>query len=172
MKANFMILEFNVQCIVRPAPAENPIIPILLVSMPHFAAFFTIILYAVSASCNWLDRSSCGGGGAVVVVPFEESVGGVKRGRFIQALKLSSGSAVGYSRYLSTNAVTPFAASASATSHPSFPIESHRKPPPGATITTVPFAVPCFGKKGVSVAAVILRAIGSPHCLNHDSEAG
>src|SRR5512134_2825949 len=111
MKANFMILEFNVQCIVRPAPAEKPIIPILLVSMPHFAAFFTIILYAASASCNWLDRSSCGGrGGVAVVVPFEESVEGVKRGRFIQALKLSSGSAVGCSRYLSTKAVTPFAA--------------------------------------------------------------
>ena len=66
----------------------------------------------------------------------------------------------------------PFLAKASATSQPSFPKESQRYPPPGATMTAAPFAFPFSGKKGVSVAVEILRAIGSPHWRNHVSGAG
>src|SRR5690606_41467366 len=50
--------------------------------------------------------------------------------------------------------------------------DSHLKPPPGATRTAVPLALPGSGKKGVRVAAVILCAMGSPHWRNQVSEAG
>ena len=36
----------------------------------------------------------------------------------------------------------------------------------------VPFALPGLGRKGVSVAMVMVRAIGSPHWRNHVSFAG
>ena len=51
-------------------------------------------------------------------------------------------------------------------------MESHRYPPPGATITAAPFAFPFSGKKGVKVAMEIFLAIGSPHWRNQDSGAG
>ncbi|WP_205619674.1 hypothetical protein [Eudoraea adriatica] len=87
-------------------------------------------------------------------------------------MKSSSDSGVGWSLYFSTNAAIPCAFNASATSQPSFPSESHRKPPPGATITAAPFAFPGSGMKGVRVAVIMFLAMGSPHCLNQVSEAG
>src|SRR5690606_28457246 len=81
-------------------------------------------------------------------------------------------SAVGCKRYLSTNALIPCLFNASATSHPSLPIDNHINPPPGATITLKPVAIEGSAINGVSVASVMLRAIGSPHCKNQDSLAG
>jgi hypothetical protein len=91
--------------------------------------------------------------------------------RSIDSLNPSSESGVGCSRYLRTNAAMPFAFSACATSQPSLPIDSHRKPPPGATMTAAPFALPFSGRNGVSVAVETLRAIGSPHWRNQLSLA-
>src|SRR5690606_14764858 len=166
-----MVLEVRVQCIVSPAPAEKPIIPIRFVSTPHSLARLTIMAYAGSASSSWLDRSQAGrGGGAVSFESFEDSAGGAG-GRFIEVVKSSSDSGVGKSLYLSTKAAIPCFANASATSQPSLPKESHLKPPPGVTMTAVPFALPGSGKKGVRVAVVMLRAIGSPHWRNQVSDA-
>src|SRR5690606_30458259 len=57
-----------------------------------------------------------------------------------------------------------------ATSQPSFSIESVRKPPPGATITAAPLALPSAGRKGGRVASVTLRANMLPYWLCHDSD--
>ena len=73
---------------------------------------------------------------------------------------------------LASGAFTVSELQAEATSQPSLPIDSHRNPPPGATITAAPLAVPFSGKKGVSVALEMFLAIGSPHCLNQLSGAG
>src|SRR5690606_10985147 len=75
-------------------------------------------------------------------------------------------------RYLSTKAATPRSDRAWATSQPSLPIDSHLKPPPGATITAAPVATSGFGRKGVRVALEMFRAIGSPHWRNQVSGAG
>ena len=75
------------------------------------------------------------------------------------------------SRYLSTNAATPLAASALATSQPSFSMESTRNPPPGATTTAVPVARAGSGRKGVSVATTTLRAKALPYWECHASGA-
>src|SRR5690606_4021876 len=61
---------------------------------------------------------------------------------------------------------------ASATSHPSLPIERTRNAPPGATITAAPVACAGSGRKGVSVARDTLRTNGSPHCSYQLSSAG
>src|SRR5688572_13076117 len=96
-------------------------------------------------------------GGVGRAASFEASAGGVAAAkvRFIDSLNASSDSGVGLSRYLSTNAAMPRSASACATSQPSLPIDNHLKPPPGATMTAAPFALPALGKNGVSVAAEI-----------------
>jgi len=86
--------------------------------------------------------------------------------------KSSSDAGVGLSLYLSTKAAIPCFAKRFCY-FPSF--ITHRKPhkaSPGATITVAPFALPGNGKNGVRVAVVMLRAIGSPHWRNQDSEAG
>ena len=70
---------------------------------------------------------------------------------------------VGISRYLRTNAATPRAASALATSEPSFSIDSDLNPPPGATITAVPLALAGSGRNGVSVATLTSRAKFFPY---------
>src|SRR5687768_15221809 len=92
--------------------------------------------------------------------------------RFIDSLNASRDSGVGWSRYLSTKAAMPRSARACATSQPSLLSDNHLKPPPGATITAAPFAVPGFGKKGVRVAVEMFRAIGSPHWRNQVSGEG
>ena len=97
---------------------------------------------------------------------------GAERGRFIHAVKSSKEGAVGNKRYFKTKAVIPFLARASATSQPSFPMESQRYPPPGATMTAAPLALPFSGKNGVKVAWEIFLAIGSPHWRNQVSGAG
>ena len=51
------------------------------------------------------------------------------------------------------------------------PIDSHRKAPPGATITAAPVAFSGSGRNGVNVAVEMLRAMGSPHWRNHDSSS-
>ena len=172
MKASFMVWELSVECIVRPAPAEKPIMPILSVSTPHSSARFR----------SWRKRPRHPRAGqtgpaavdsavfALCAVSAEAAAAG--RGRFIHAVKSSSDSGVGWSRYLSTKAAIPCFVSASATSQPSLPIESHLKPPPGATITAAPFALPGSGRKGVRVAVEMFRAIGSPHWRNQVSGAG
>src|SRR5688572_17856274 len=113
-------------------------------------------------------------GGAGRAASLEASDGGVAAAKvlFIDSLKASRDSGVGLSRYLSTKAAMPRSAKACATSHPSLPIDNHRKPPPGATMTAAPLAVPGLGKNGVSVAVEMFRAIGSPHCRNQVSVAG
>lgn len=70
---------------------------------------------------------------------------------------------VGFKRYFSTKAATPWAASALATSQPSLLIDRVRKPPPGATITAAPLPLPLAGRMGVSVATVTLRAKTLPY---------
>src|SRR6187551_3837846 len=113
-------------------------------------------------------------GGLGRAASLESPAGGVAAAKvlFIDSLNASSDSGVGWRRYLSTKAAMPRSARACATSHPSLPIDNHLKPPPGATMTAAPFALPGFGKKGVSVALEILRAMGSPHWRNHVSRAG
>src|SRR5688572_9343592 len=105
---------------------------------------------------------------------FEASEAGVAAAkvRFIDSLNASSDSGVGLSRYLSTKAAMPRSARACATSQPSLPIDNHLNPPPGATMTAAPFALPVLGKNGVKVAVEIFRAIGSPHWRNQVSGAG
>src|SRR5688572_33247909 len=104
-------------------------------------------------------------GGLGRVASFPASEGGVAAANvlFIDSLNPSRDSGVGWSRYLSTKAAMPRSARACATSHPSLLSDNHLKPPPGATITAAPFAVPGLGKNGVRVAAEMFRAIGSPH---------
>ena len=162
MNASFIVFELSVACIVRPAPAEKPIMPMRAVSTSHSLARLTMSAYAASASCSWFDKShrGCAGRGALSPAPDDPAAAKV---RSIDCLSPSSDSGVGWSRYLSTNAAIPFAFSASATSQPSLPIDSHRKPPPGATITAAPVALPGAGRNGVSVAVDTLRAIGLPH---------
>src|SRR5215212_8332988 len=75
------------------------------------------------------------------------------------------------SRYFSTNAATPLAASALATFDPSFSMERVRNPPPGATTTAAPDALDGSGRYGVSVATVTLRAKRLPYWLCQDSFA-
>lgn len=50
MNASFIVFELSVLCIVSPAPAEKPIMPMRLVSTPHSFARATINAYAASAS--------------------------------------------------------------------------------------------------------------------------
>src|SRR5690606_39528511 len=123
-------------------------------------------------SSSWSDRSRLGGRGRVSLCELSEDAAVLGRSRFIHASKSSSDSVVGWSRYLRTKAAIPFFANASATSQPSLPIESHIKPPPGATMTAAPFALPGSGRNGVSVAVEMFRAIGSPHWRNQVSGAG
>src|SRR5690625_5434205 len=129
------------------------------------------MLYAASASSSWLDRSQRGrlGGSSCCE---SESPSAASKVRFIIALKSSSDSAVGLSRYLSTKAAIPCSASASATCQPSLSIDNHMKPQPGATITAARFALSGSGRKGVSVAVEIFRDIGSPNCRDQVSGAG
>src|SRR6188472_3551847 len=98
-------------------------------------------------------------GGPAGAASFDVPEGGAAAAkvRFIDSLKASRDSGVGKSRYFNTKAAMPRSARACATSHPSLPIDNHLKPPPGATMTAAPFALPGFGKKGVSVALEILR---------------
>ncbi|WBS05244.1 hypothetical protein OU994_13645 [Pseudoduganella sp. SL102] len=83
--------------------------------------------------------------------------------------KAGMSAGVWFRRYFSTNAATPLSASARATSQPSLFIDSVRKPPPGATITAAPVALPLGGRNGVRVATVTLRANTLPYCRCHDS---
>src|SRR5918993_4558467 len=132
MKSRSMVLELSVQCIARPAPAEKPIMPKRAVSTPHSAARLIIMAYAASASASWLDKSIRGGVGRGASFEASEAGGGGVNVRFIDSLNASRDSGVGLSRYLSTKAAMPLSAKACATSQPSLPIDSHRKPPPGA----------------------------------------
>src|SRR5690554_1603485 len=63
MKSRSIFFELSVECIVKPAPAENPIIPSRAVSTPHSLARLTIMSKAASASASWLDKSKRGGRG-------------------------------------------------------------------------------------------------------------
>src|SRR6188768_4547588 len=112
-------------------------------------------------------------GGLGRAASLESPAGGVAAAKvlFIDSLNPSSDSGVGLSRYLSTKAAMPRSARACATSQPSLPNDNHLKPPPGATITAAPFALPALGRNGVSVAVEIFRAIGSPHWRNQVSGA-
>jgi hypothetical protein len=87
----------------------------------------------------------------------------------IERSKSAISRGVWLSRYLSTKADTPCAASARATSDPSFSIDSVRKPPPGATITAAPVALAGSARYGVSVATVTLRANALPYWRCQDS---
>src|SRR5205085_8483486 len=73
----------------------------------------------------------------------------------------SSGAGVAMTRYLRTKAATPRAASHCATNVPSLSQERKRNPPPGQTMTAVPFAEEGSGRKAVSVGVTILRTIFS-----------
>ena len=132
--------------------------PIRLGSIFHSLARARTSLNAAVASSS--GRAT--GEGAGAAAPAEPGAGAVS------GLALSNSAqsgAVGRSRYFNTKAATPLSLSARATSHPSLPMDRIRKPPPGATITAAPFALPGSGRNGVSVACETLRTKGSPHCL-------
>ncbi len=144
--------------------------PIRVISTFHSLARLLISAYAASTSASWLVRS---GGILLGRLPVFLVISSASASRwFICFSNPSRVSSVGCKRYFSTNALIPCAARASATSQPSLPMESHINPPPGATITLVPLALFGSARKGVKVALVILRAMGSPHCRNQDSCAG
>src|SRR5690606_752841 len=100
------------------------------------------------------------------------SVGAGGRLFFNRFSKSTKASGVGLRRYFRTKALTPRAANALATFQPSFSIDNHIMPPPGATSTLVPLAMAGSAKNGVSVASLTLRAMGTPHWKNQDSAAG
>src|SRR6185312_6575256 len=81
-------------------------------------------------------------------------------------------------RYFSTKAVTPRSLSHSATFVPSLSQERNRNPPPGATTTAVPLAMPFLGRNGVRVGRTTFRTVLLPlepvmrSFLAHISEPG
>ena len=153
---------------VSIAPAEKPIMPMRSGSTCHSAARSRTRAKAALAS------AICGAKLGSHVLGASSDGLGERRPRTSRRIERSNADmscGVWLRRYLSTNAATPFAASARATSQPSFSIDSVRKPPPGATITAAPVAFAGSGRKGVSVATVTLRANVLPYWLCHDSGA-
>src|SRR5438309_5380257 len=134
--------------------------PILLGSTCHWSARRRTRANAAFESASW-------GASAAVASPRAGGVDARPAPANIAAMDCPNAprsAGVWISRYFKTNAATPLAASARATSEPSFSIESERNPPPGATIAAAPVAFPESGRYGVNVATVTFRANALSYC--------